>query len=333
MNNSQLKYNFVSVSGYGWTGARAWIDILKEFKGIDALNGEFRIAKDPYGLIDLEESLVYNWDFMRHDVAIRDFINYCEMMSRGTGLFKRAGKDFSRKLHIDFMEETSLYIDKLVKMRYYGDTFIHRYKIPAYKNFIKKVRSKMGKENAVSMYLSRPSEDFFIKETKNYINRLFSKYAECENLNTIVLDQAIPTTNINKAVRYFDEIKLIIIDRDPRDIYANSVRGNRLLGPELIKNDSSKTYITWHKMLRKKSQYDISDKNVLRLYFEDFIFKYDESIDRITKFLDIDYCHNQKGKYFKPSDSIKNVGLWKKYKNQAAMSEIYDELESYCYKE
>ena len=54
--------NFVSISGYGWTGSSACIDILHEFKGFGALKGEFRIAKDPYGLIDLENSLVHNWD-------------------------------------------------------------------------------------------------------------------------------------------------------------------------------------------------------------------------------------------------------------------------------
>ena len=71
-----IDLNFISVIGYGWTGSSAYIDLLEEFSGVGVLPGEFRIAKDPYGLIDLEDSLVHNWDFIRHDVAIRRFREY-----------------------------------------------------------------------------------------------------------------------------------------------------------------------------------------------------------------------------------------------------------------
>ena len=102
--------NFVSVSGYGWTGSSACIDILKEFEGFGALQGEFRIAKDPYGLTNLEESLVHNWDSIRNDIAIKDFLNYCEMLSMDTGLFSKPGKGLANKLNIDFMSESKHYI-------------------------------------------------------------------------------------------------------------------------------------------------------------------------------------------------------------------------------
>ena len=171
------------MSGYGWTGSGACIDLLKEFKGFGVLKGEFRIVKDPYGIKDLEASLVHNWDFIRHDVAIRDFLNYCEVLSRETGLFKKSGKDLSNKLGVDFMLESRLYINALTDFRYFGDTFVHRYNIPAFQNFFLKLRSKMGKKNAISMYFSRPSKDVFLKETQKYINNLFCAF---NNIDTIV---------------------------------------------------------------------------------------------------------------------------------------------------
>ena len=87
--------HFVSVGGYGWTGSSACIDILKEFEGFGDLNGEFRIIKDPYGISDLEHSLVDSWDFVRHDIAIQDFLNYTNNINglsdvkclRGTTLY------------------------------------------------------------------------------------------------------------------------------------------------------------------------------------------------------------------------------------------------------
>ena len=327
--------NLISVSGYGWSGSSACIDILKEFEGFEALEGEFRIAKDPYGLRDLEGSLVHNWDFIRHDVAIRDFLAFCKVLSRETGLFSKVGKNFANKLNIDFMLESKSYINRLTNMTYLGDTFVHRYNIPAYKNFIMKARNKLGKNNAKLMYFARPNEVDFIRETRDYIDSLFVNYMSIEKINTLVLDQAIPPTNILGTSCYFEDIKTIIIERDPRDIYANMVRGRRLLGPELINKDSVEKYIKWHKQLRRVSEKDRDNidisKNVLNLYFEDLVLNLDKTIEKINKFLGNNNIHDKKGRYFSQSYSIKNIGIWKKYKNQSVMSEIKKELNEYCY--
>ena len=41
--------------------------------------------------------------------------------------------------------------------------------------------------------------------------------------------------------------------------------------------------------------------------------------------------HINKFKYFNPDVSIRNVGIWKKHKNQDEMNKIYTELTEYCY--
>jgi hypothetical protein len=334
MDKFVTSQNYICVSGYGWSGSSACVDLLKEFEGFGALQGEFRIAKDPYGLRDLEGSLVHNWDFIRHDVAIRDFLAFCKVLSRETGLFSKVGKNFANKLNIDFMLESKSYINRLTNMTYLGDTFVHRYNIPAYKNFIMKARSKLGKNNAKLMYFARPNEVDFIRETRDYIDSLFVNYMSIEKINTLVLDQAIPPTNIIGTSKYFKNIKIIIVDRDPRDIYVNMIRGRGLLGPELIKRDSVDKYIKWHKQLRRSSVSDRNNidinKHVLRLNFEDLVLNYNDSILRIKDFLEIDMQHNQKLMHFDPSYSIKNIGLWREYKNQSIMHDIGSELKDYC---
>ena len=335
MVNNSTKLNYVSVSGYGWTGSSACFDLLREFREFEVIPGEFRIAKDPYGLADLENSLLNNWDFIRHDVAIRDFLNYCNVLSRDTDLFSRSGKNFSYKLSVDFMHESTRYIEKLCEMTYLGDTFVHRYDIPAYRNLIMKIRTKLGKNNAKPMYYSRPDEGIFLEETKIFIDNLFDKCIKDNNISTIVLDQAIPPTNIYNCRRYFSNIKTIIIDRDPRDIYVNMIRGKGLLGPELTNKDSAKKYIKWHKQLRRMSAKDINNdanNQVLRIYFEDLVLNYDEAILKIIDFLDIKKTsHEFKGEFFIPSYSVGNIGIWKNYKDQTTMSIIFDELSMYCY--
>ncbi len=325
--------NLISVSGYGWSGSSACIDILKEFEGFEALEGEFRIAKDPYGLADLEESLVRNWDFIRHDVAIKDFLNYCKVLSRGTGLFRKVGKNFSNKLNIDFMLESEAYIANLADMSYFGDTSVYRYNIPAYSNFIMKLRSKLGKANGNYMHFARPNEDDFIKKTRSYINSLFKFYENCITTNTLILDQAIPTTNIINTSKYFENIKIIIIDRDPRDIYVNLVKNNVLIGADLKNCDSAKKYIKWHNTLRNNKVCNDNSQKILRLNFEDLVGDYEQSIDKIIRFLGGDLIHKNKYSFFNPNSlrAAGNVGLWKKYKDQVVMGEIHKELEMYCY--
>jgi len=98
-------FDFVCVSGYGRSGSSACIDLLKEFEFVDGPDKEFRIAKDPHGLLDLELSIVDNWEFIRHNTAINDFLEYCSMLGRGESIFKKVGKNFSDILYIDFMKE------------------------------------------------------------------------------------------------------------------------------------------------------------------------------------------------------------------------------------
>ena len=65
---------YILVSGYGWTGSSAVVDLLKEINKACYMNVEFRIIKDPKGLRDLYDSLVENWDPLNSDIAIKDFL-------------------------------------------------------------------------------------------------------------------------------------------------------------------------------------------------------------------------------------------------------------------
>jgi hypothetical protein len=282
-------------------------------------------------LADLESALVHDWDFIRNDVAIRDFLEYCDMLGRETGLFLRVGKGFSRKLLVDFVKESEEYINSMTCMSYHGDTFVHRYKISAFKSFITKLRTKFGKNNAKQMYLSRVTEDEFIDKTTKYIYRLFENFARINNVNTIILDQAIPPESVTKNMRYYQNSKLIIVDRDPRDIYCNMVRGNGLLGSELIEKDSAEKYITWHNSMRWKSNNYINLKDkVLKINFEDLVVRYEETTKLLSDFLDSRPSKDKQFSYFNPEFSLKNVGLWKAYPNQEIMREIEKHLPNEC---
>jgi hypothetical protein len=327
------KFDFICVSGYGRSGSSACVDILKEFEFIDGLDREFRIVKDPHGILDLELSVVDNWEFVGHNSAINDFLEYCLILSRKDGLFKRVGKNFSELLFIDFMKESVDYINRLNDFKYSGNTLLHRYHLNALQSFKQRLKTKFGFINASPMYFSRPSEEEFLDETRKYLRKIYNNFAAKKNLSKIVLDQAVPPTNIYKTLKFFDNAKIIIIDRDPRDIYATMLNERKFLG---VGKNSIDRYIHWHHSVRKQTAQDLKNihfmnKYVLRLNFEDLFLNYEKTIMKLKDFLDIDFNHKDKGKRFQTESIGKHIGIWKEASNQDDIMQIEKQLNEYCY--
>ena len=66
--------------------------------------------------------------------------------------------------------------------------------------------------------------------------------------------------------------------------------------------------------------------------FEDIVFDYDKTLSMICNKVGINKKnHVNKGKYFDPEKSKKNIGIWKKYQNLPEIKLIEKELAEYCY--
>ncbi|MFW2601001.1 sulfotransferase domain-containing protein [Aliarcobacter butzleri] len=337
IDNKTIQYT--SVSGYGWTGSSVVVDLLKEFETFGTLDFEFSMVWEPNGIIDLEKSLVDSWDFLRHDIAIRDFIKYCKLLDSKSSKFNSLGLDMSKHLHIDFLLESIKYVENLTDIKYSGYTRLFDYEYSQialiYRKILRKFFKRILSNN--EMYLARPSKEKFIKETRNYFDRIFSNYCDKNHINTVLLDQALPVAGITKSIDYFSNIKAIVVDRDPRDIYVDLINHNALIGIECKKEtrESTKNYIRWHNILRQNRS-ELSkleeEGKVLCFKFEDIVLEYDKSINQICKFLNLDLQkHILRNKYFKPELSSKNIGMWKTHSNQEEIDYIYGELKEYCY--
>ena len=69
---------------------------------------------------------------------------------------------------------------------------------------------------------------------------------------------------------------------------------------------------------------------MLYLNLEDLFLQYDETVDLIKEFLDIDFSHKKKGSKFKPEGMRNYVGVWKNMLNQESIFQIEEELSEYC---
>ena len=85
-------------------------------------------------------------------------------------------------------------------------------------------------------------------------------------------------------------------------------------------------------MLKQSYKNAENDDRVLRINFEDLVFKYEETKNKVFNFLGIDKSHHiDKFKHFNPEISKKNVKIWKNHPNKDEINKIFNELKEYCY--
>jgi len=268
---------FVIVAGYGWTGSSAVVDLLKEFSGYKELGTEFRIIKDPYGIMDLETALVEKWDLGQSDNAIRDFLWLANIHNRKNLRFSKIGLSYEDRISKDFYKHTEDYVNDLVDFEYKSHWYFLDCRESYPKYMYKKVLNRLGLSRRDSiMYFSQPSREVFNLKTQKYIASVFRDFSEKQNAKTVILDQAVQPFNAKKAFDYFNSVKVIIVDRDPRDNYIDLISTKGSIGRELHDSPDVEKYIRFHQARRCNNIRELNDKRILKMTFEELVLNYDE---------------------------------------------------------
>ncbi|SHJ80626.1 hypothetical protein SAMN05444401_3924 [Clostridium amylolyticum] len=335
------KHKIITCAGYGATGSSVVTDLLKEFDNCYSTGDyEFRFIQDYEGISYLESALLENRHRLNSDIAIRRFKKIIDYHS-GNFIFPRYERFFNGK----FKEISYRYIDKLVDVSWKGYWEHHAIDKNAIVRFfcykiyprIKKIIINPSERRAViqppksRIYFSYP-EDRFYNATKEYMQELFHVIDLNFKYEYLVFDQLVPPANINRYLNYFYDLKVVVIDRDPRDIFAI----NEMYEKESwIPSHDLDVYIKWFRKLRQQAEGEIEDpKNIMRVKFEDTVIKYDDFLKEIYDFIGItDKNHIHKRQYFNPDISIKNIGVYKIYPDQEKVRIIEQELKEYCYDE
>lgn len=324
----------VLVLGYGWSGSSAVVDLLKEYNCTYTIPVEFRLIKDPYGLMDLRYNLIDRWDPLNYDIAIKDFLWFTNCLYRKSSKMPtKVGLDYKESIGKAFRVSTNNFINSIAPTIYKGDWHFLEFKDSSFNLFGKKAISKIFKKSLreYNMYYSSISGGEFDYFAKEYIKNIFSRLSE--NKEMVIYDQAIPTQMPLEAIHYFDNYKIIIVDRDPRDIYCDLIASKGFIGEELSKTNDTDFYSNWFNRFREKRNLQLNGNNILLIPFENLVFESKTYIQKIETFLNISpSCHINKSKYFIPTNSRQNVGLWKKYPNQKAISQIKNNLAQYINK-
>lgn len=340
-------YDYVCVSGYGWSGSSAVVDLLHEFKSCYLPPAEFRVVKDPYGLDDLYYSTVVKGSPEGSvDFAVKDFISYMKFLNQTPSRF-RPGFNYRKLLGQSFENATREFISSLVNFEYLNSWWMFDFKMDRSEWLIRRITGMIinklmkllhvryrfnSKTSEGKSYFVNVSKEKFLELSRKYIDDIFTPLISQSTASHVILDQAVPLLNYENEMNFFREPKLIVVDRDPRDIYANLIELNFWFGKDFAKTRDVNKFITMHKASRINRQQLKKDSSVLLLRFEDLIYNYEESIKRVIEFIGLKHDdHTNKREFFDPDISINNVGMWRRVITESEANVIVSDLEDYCY--
>lgn len=326
---------YVDLSGYAFTGKHAAIDLLREFRGykVAKFNYEFSVLRIQAGIRDLETALVDDWSPIRSDAAIRRFrLLVDRLASKNAWLnpkswFHATGWNYEDFFHGKFRARSDQYVRELVDAEWMAEWPYPMAEMHGIELFRRKLLRLLGSKSAfdVPVVLAAPGPDRFMAATRSYLADLMDAFCEGTDAHTVVMHNTFEPYNPGRALRYFNNARSIIVDRDPRDNYIAQMGVRSVAVPPKI-------FVQRYRLYRDLARRHVDPPGrVLRITFESLVLNYNRTILRILDFLGL--CpadHVTPRRYFKPEESARNVGLWRTYPTQDEVDYIARELSEYC---
>jgi hypothetical protein len=326
----------ITCAGFYRTGSSAVTDFFSEFENCKSLGiFEFRFVQDPDGISDLEYNICENPHRHNTSHAIKRFLKYSRFLN-GCFLARRYSKYFGDN-YLKFTEE---YINEITQLK--CNVWWHRDQIDRGNLFYyldktyAKVVSLFNPErftvstlkNEKGYFTSISKEEFYVA-TKKYINRLIESAMKDES-DYVMIDQLVPPTNIERYLNYFDDLKVVCVERDPRDLYVLEKSKYRW---GIMPYKDVYEFCEWYRITRSHYQSPESD-NILYINFEDLVYHYDETTKRLMKFVDLHKENHKLPKtIFIPEQSMKNTKLFESMPKYAEDVKIIEKcLADYLYK-
>ena len=183
-------------------------------------------------------------------------------------------------------------------------------------------------------YYSMPDKDSFVRATKIYVESFLNMCSTDADID--VFDHLLWPQQISLVNQLFPQnFRVIVVDRDPRDVFLLNkyywFKPMVSMSSPHYQLDVNKFCDEWLET-RKNSQSDLNDK-ILHIKFEDLIYNYDFTKNKIESFLGVNVSkHCNKNKFFDPSLSIENTQIFMENEGWKQECEIIEKrLPEYLY--
>ncbi|MGM0567666.1 MAG: sulfotransferase [Elusimicrobiota bacterium] len=329
MKKDKKQFKVVNVCGFFYSGSSAVVDLLKEFDGYYSFDEEFRLLTGPNGILEMENKI--KDPKLSSKQAVEDFLQMALRQSKITFLTQIKSILKSLSSYLSYIGAKNIvHIIPRYYMRLTGQQFFSLKE----RGYAKKLGRNFRKITFSYVRQLKERQNEFVKITRNYLSKVLQliDYSTSITVNTVIFDQAIPPyyPQLSKGHNYFENIKTIIVDREPGDQYVEGkeIFPNIAIREGLEFENKLEAFIKWRQYVQEKTfaEKDAPDK-ILRIRFEDLIDKYEKTLKQILNFLnENEEIHKNKKKYFNPKASKKNIGLYKRYNNPGAIQKIEEIL-------
>ena len=343
----------ITTTGYYSTGSSAVYDLLREYSPCTVERNrnnsiEHIFLYMPNGLFDLEDKLLTGNSIHRSDEAMNAFYQAMkDLYENNYQVFgnykKRYGKRFMAAVEnliedlTEFRIKGSWYYDNEMKfsLAHTVASTLHMIcKQPVNANFFENIHHRGKYSDNITRY-AFPTEEVFYQKASAFIREFFSM-VQGNSQGVLLLDHLILPHNAFRLPRYLgaDELKVIIVDRDPRDVYIDIRKRQERTGEIPPVPSDPKDYVRFWDALRDSERMVQQPEQVLRIQYEDLFCKYEETVSLIEGFCGFTPDqHKYPGRFFNPSMSKKYIHQYKASADRtAAIKYIEDNLQEYLYK-
>ena len=213
----------INLTGLGYSGSTAFRDLLLEFEHIRHFNPvntkypEYYFISDPCGLLSIQSSLDENWNYLNSVYLIRENRKlFSDIYPKRRRFFSPYGLNLdnqisvnSQKAYKEFLKEISLFEFELTSR-------ISHQRKSIFEKLLSKILN-LFPDNKID-YLLNPDLENFEKATKNFHDKIFLKQSEKD---IILIEKAIPISNLKSGIRLFHNILNIICIRNPMDVFTD----------------------------------------------------------------------------------------------------------------
>ena len=326
----------ITCAGYYRTGSSAVTDFYSEFLGCVSFGKyEFRFLQDPDGVSALETNIVEHPHRHNTSHAIKRFLKYSKF-ENGNFISRRYRKYF----HDDYWKYTLQYVDELTKVK--CDALWRYDKIERgglyyfIDSMVAMISEKLNHGKKFSLlklthekgYYTDISKEEFYRITKRYTWNLFKSWSEkCDYL---IVDQLAAPSDPERYLNYVDDMNIVVVDRDPRDLFI--LESEAKWG--IIPYKNVEEFCEWYRVTRAHRKHEIyKSGNVMFLKFEDMVYKYDQTAKALMDFVGLDGEKQvDLKKKFDPEKSKKGTNLINAYPQYFdQVSYIEEHLKEYLY--
>lgn len=335
----------ISISGFGWSGSTAVRDFLKEYESIHHVTHEsskrfieYSLLYDPNGFLDLFDKLVTSWNFLHVDKALKDHITYFKRISAEQGMLNPHGLGLDKLFQVDSQQIHAEFLEEIVSFKYNLSSRVNNLYDQPLRNFSTRWLNKLYPRSRNNSYFSCINEETFSRAIVSLHEKMF---ANLKKDKLFLIEKMIPVNNIELCGKLLPNLKVIIVDRDPRDTFVEMVSKRTLFfgGKEKITEREVEQFCAWKEKMYVTGgvnelpygcNVSVGSMQLLKLDFEDLVLRFSESQQLLENFLGMNrWNHLNSLKFFDSNKSAKNIGKWKEYHNKHHIDIIEKSIPAY----